>query len=160
MLRAFVTVGTELPFNRLVGAIDAWAGRRGGERIVAQIGHGAIQPRHMEWHERIDGPRFGELFDTADVVVAHAGMGTIVRALERRRPLIVVPRRADLGEHRNDHQLATVARLRELGLVHAADDEDELVRMLDAGEAPIPATSIGPFASASLLEAVRRGLHG
>ena len=48
--------------------------------------------------------------DAAAAIVAHAGMGTILTALETGKRLLVMPRRAALGEHRNDHQLATVSR--------------------------------------------------
>jgi UDP-N-acetylglucosamine transferase subunit ALG13 len=155
-LRVFVTVGTELPFDRLVGALDDWAGARGyGDEVVAQIGHKGRHPKHIGWREMIEGVEFDALFDRADVVVAHAGMGTILRALERARPLIVVPRQASLGEHRNDHQLATVERLTELGLVHAADTETELIEWLDRDEGLEPIQPIGPHASESLLQCVR-----
>ncbi len=56
----------------------------------------------------------------ATAIVAHAGMGTILTALEMGKPLLVMPRRAALGEHRNDHQLATASRFAELGRVKVA----------------------------------------
>ena len=58
-------------------------------------------------------------------------MGTILTALELGKPLLVMPRRAALGEHRNDHQLATVRRFAELGSVEVALDESELALKLD-----------------------------
>ena len=54
----------------------------------------------------------------ADAIIAHAGMGTILTALEMGKPLLVMPRRAELGEHRNDHQLATAMRFADLGGRH------------------------------------------
>ena len=35
-------------------------------------------------------------------------MGTIISALTAGKPLMIMPRRAHLDEHRNDHQWATV----------------------------------------------------
>ena len=67
----------------------------------------------------------------AKAIVAHAGMGTILTALEMGKPLLVMPRRAALGEHRNDHQLATAHRFAELGRVNVAFDETELPLRLD-----------------------------
>ena len=52
-------------------------------------------------------------------------------ALEHGIPIIVMPRRADLGEQRNDHQLATAHRFGELALVHVATDERTLRQRLD-----------------------------
>ena len=33
----FVTVGAQLPFDRLVDTVDAWAGRKGDTEVLAQI---------------------------------------------------------------------------------------------------------------------------
>ena len=68
----------------------------------------------------------------ADAVVAHAGIGTILGALELGKPTVVMPRRAALGEHRNDHQLATARRFSGPGIAVALDEHElaaELGRM-------------------------------
>ncbi len=55
----FVTVGTELPFDRLVRAIDHWAGERGrGSEVFAQIGRTQFRPEHIGWAPLIDGNTF------------------------------------------------------------------------------------------------------
>lgn len=60
---------------------------------------------------------FAEYFGRARMVIAHAGMGTILSALKQDKPIIIVPRLASLKEHRNDHQIATAMRMDELGYV-------------------------------------------
>ena len=159
--RIFVTVGTELPFDRLIAAVDDWAGATGrGRDVFAQIGHTSYVPRHIAWAPMIEGREFRQLFDRADLIVAHAGMGTILAALELERPLVVVPRRADLGEHRNDHQLATVARLAERGLINGANDERDVIPDLD-GRADIRvAQRIDDVAPAMLIDGIRRAIRG
>lgn len=127
----FVTVGTELPFDRLVGTVDEWASRTQTADVVAQIGHTDRPPRAIAWVASLEPSEFRQLWDSAAFVVAHAGMGTILTALETGKRLVVMPRRADLGEHRNDHQLATVYHLQERGLLAAVADEDELRSALD-----------------------------
>ena len=71
------------------------------------------------------------MLEKCDTVVAHAGMGTIISAIELGRRVIVMPRRAELNEHRNDHQLATVERLGHLGGLEAAADCRTLKKLLD-----------------------------
>ena len=158
----FVTVGTELPFDRLIGAVDAWAGDRGrGDDVFAQIGVTVGAPEHFASSPTLEAKTFRRLFDSADLIVAHAGMGTILGALERARPLVVVPRRAELGEHRNDHQLATTQQLDELGLINVANDEHDLTPYLDDPGSVPRHGPIGASADPSLLEAVRNAvLHG
>ena len=150
--RIFVTVGTELPFDRLVGAIDRWAGCRGADvEVFAQTGDGEYRPENIEWEPFVDRATFTRRFGEADLVVAHAGMGTILSALEDGKPLLVMPRRADLREHRNDHQLATASRLSALDREAVAADETALVASLDAATADAPSKRIGPDADAALI---------
>ena len=47
---------------------------------------------------------FEALFQEADLVVTHAGMGNLLLCLERAKPFFMLPRLAGLREHRNDHQ--------------------------------------------------------
>ena len=60
------------------------------------------------------------------MIVAHAGMGTIISAMQHQKPIIIFPRIAALGEHRNEHQMATAKKMKELGYVHVAFNEKEL----------------------------------
>ena len=126
----FVTVGEQLPFDRLIRAIDQWAEQQ-HHKIFAQIGNSSYKPIHFEYKKFLDTQEFRQRLQEARVVVAHAGMGTIISALELGTPIIVMPRRAALGEHRNDHQLATAKRFQALQYVTVANDEKELWRQLD-----------------------------
>src|SRR5210317_929649 len=103
----FATVGTQLPFDRLIRSLDEWASQNPQVEIFAQIGQTNYVPRHMRWERVIPVNTFRAFLRKSDVVVAHAGMGTIISAIEIGRQVVVMPRRADLNEHRNDHQLAT-----------------------------------------------------
>lgn len=154
----FVTVGTQLPFDRLVRAVDAWAERTGGEAF-AQIA-GGEPPRRIGWTRSLTPASFDEHLARATVVVAHAGMGTILSCLRSRRPLLVLPRRAELGEHRNDHQVATARRLAASGRLNVAMDESELGERLDAiGSLGVP-EAIGAYAEPGLLAFVRSFVRG
>ena len=91
----------------------------------------------------------------ADAIVAHAGIGTILTALEIGRPLLVMPRRAALGEHRNDHQLTTARRFAELGKVKVAFDEVELRLRLDELDRVPAQARIGTSAPDDFVAALR-----
>ncbi len=150
-----VTVGGQVAFDRLVRAVDEWAAERGRDDVFCQILDGAYEPRHAAWVRALPAAEFHDRLLGADVVVAHAGMGTILTALEHAKPVLVLPRRADLGEQRNDHQLATARRFREQGRVHVALDEHELRAALDRVDELTAAPRIGDRASEELLEAIR-----
>lgn len=151
----FATVGTQLPFDRLVTAVDAWAGAGGGRRVFAQIGPSALRPTHIEARPFIEPEECRARMAAADAIVAHAGMGTILNALELGKPLVVLPRVAALGEHRNEHQLATARRFAALGLVRVAFDTTELPALLDAVAGEAGQQRISPYASDRLIGALR-----
>ena len=158
----FVTVGTQLPFDRLVNAVDAWAAAHPSAEVVAQVGPTERGFTALRAEPFLSPGRFEELFAAAELIVAHAGMGTILSATERGKPLLVVPRRASLGEHRNEHQMATATRLRDrLGLAVAWEEAD-VGRMIDEmlARGGSAAPRISPYADGRLIGFVRSFVLG
>jgi hypothetical protein len=92
--------------------------------------------------------------------VAHAGMGTILSALELGTPVLVMPRRAALGEQRNDHQVATARRFKQLGGVGVAFDEHELMHRLGELERLAGGRRIGRYAPDGFIGALRTFIEG
>jgi len=127
----FVTVGTQGHFDRLVRTVDEWAGLRGRNDIFAQTGPSAYRPRNFNVKQFLDPIEFREYVESASVVVAHAGMGSIITALECGKHIIVMPRRGYLKEHRNDHLVSTAKRFGEQGRIAVAFNEQELLKQLD-----------------------------
>ncbi len=155
----FVTVGTDSPFDRLVKVVDAWAERTGRSDIFAQIGEGAWEPKSIPFAHLLDPCEFKERFAAARVIIGHAGMGTIISALHHGKPILVMPKRASLGEQRNEHQLATARRMTEIGGVNVAFDEQELCQRLDRlAELALP-RQIGSAANTSLLKGLNEFIH-
>ena len=67
-----------------------------------------------------------------------------------------MPRRAALGEQRNDHQLATARRFRDRSGVLVAEDEHHLAQQLDGLAHLTNSQPIGEFASPQLLDFVAK----
>ena len=150
----FVTVGTQQPFDRLVKTVDAWAGGSGETGAFAQIGSNAYRPAHMAWAEFLPVDAFRRKLEAASLIVSHAGVGNLLLALQAQKPIVMMPRRLQLNETRNDHQLATAKWLRQMAGVTVVDDTDQLVAALHRGDWQKP----GPVraeASPELLAAVR-----
>ena len=156
----FATVGTQLPFDRMIAALDGWAAAHPGNEVFAQIGPGAFAPRHIKHRRFISPAECRARMVAADAIVAHAGMGTILNALEMGKPLLIVPRRASLGEHRNDPQLATARRFAETGRLLVAFDESDLADHLDQLRRRGRPDRISPFASDQLITALRNFIDG
>lgn len=155
-----VTVGTDLPFNRLVQTVDEWAAAHGRKDVFAQIGETEWTPKHIPFVRFIEPVDFNKRFSEAEVIIAHAGMGTILSALKFGKPLIVMPRRASLGEQRNEHQLATARYLEALGKITVAFEESDLRRRLEALDQLEVKAGVGPYASRELTESIRHFIAG
>ena len=148
----FVTIGTQVSFDRFIKIIDEVAPQI-DEEIVAQVCHLGFEPKNIKTIDFLAPDEFNELFRKARLIVSHAGMGTILSALQQHKPIVIFPRIASLGEHRNEHQLATAEKFKELGSVYVAMNEEELKTLLLRKDL-IPLAEIGNFASQSLTESI------
>jgi UDP-N-acetylglucosamine transferase subunit ALG13 len=155
-MNVFVTVGAQIPFDRLIAAVDVWAADQSAHhRLFAQVGEHGFRPSHMEFAELLEPPEFKQRVLWADVLVAHAGMGSILTALQYGKPILVMPRHGRLMETRNDHQVATALRFREMGKVAVAMDETEIPSKLDGLASLGRSEQISDRASDELLAAIR-----
>jgi len=150
----FLTVGTQLPFDRLVKAVDEWAAERKKE-VFAQIGASGLKPRYITAVPNLEPQEFERKMREATAIVSHAGMGTILTALQLRKPIVVMPRLSVFKEHRNDHQLATVRQLQGRSGILIAMREAELSNQLDALENVAVFEGISDRASDVLIDGVR-----
>jgi UDP-N-acetylglucosamine transferase subunit ALG13 len=119
-----VTIGTnEQPFDRLVlaaAALDV------AEPVVVQYGSSrAVEPREG-WFEYMLFDELAELAAKATAVVCHAGVGSILMARRAGKKAIVMPRRHELDEAVDDHQVGLARRLGASGLVTLVEDQAQL----------------------------------
>lgn len=156
----FVTVGAQMSFDRLIEWVDAWAEEQGRDDVRAQIGPSRLVPKRVQVLPFMDPPTFRRTLAEADAVVAHAGMGTILTALELAKPILVVPRLGSRGETRNDHQVSTARRLEQEGLVLAAYDEAQFRARMGELEAARAGPPIPARASDALLSRLREFVIG
>ncbi len=155
-----VSVGSQAPFDRLVRAVDEWAKHRGRSDVFAQIGNGHYRPVHIQFTDFVDPSEFKELVRKAQFIVAHAGMGCIISALELGKPIVVMPRRARFRETRNDHQVAAAKCFGEQGRIIVATDEQEVAERLDHALAMPETERIDTKASPQLLATIQTFLEG
>ena len=155
-----VTTGGQSPFDRLVRTVDEWAATHGRSDFFAQIGAGEYEPRAMPWTRFLHADEFQRRVAEAELVVSHAGMGTILTCLELGVRLLVLPRRASLRETRNEHQLATARYLKQRNLVAVADDEACLSRLLDHMDEVASTARIGRCAEGPLVDLLRGFIEG
>lgn len=152
----FITTGTQEPFDRLIKAIDEIAPSLKNTEIIAQVYKSEFIPKHMKTFEFLSPKEFAFYFNSAELIIAHAGMGTIISALQIEKPLIILPRLAVFHEHRNDHQLLTAKKFDDFNFVHVAYDEAELKKkiLLFYNNEIKSLHKLGDFGSKSLIESL------
>ena len=153
-VKIFIIVGTQEPFDRMIKAIDEWAVIHKELSIFAQISKAQYQPKSFPFTDFIAPELFDLRFREADLIISHAGMGTIISALANSKPIIVMPRLAANHEHRNDHQVDTAKSFEELGFVKAVYTEQEMHNALDSAHNLKTAEKIGPDASPELIKTI------
>ncbi len=156
-MRLLVTVGAQMPFDRLIRAVDAWAGAHPEHRVLAQLGETDERPVHARWTKFLLPDDFDRELDHADAIVGHAGIGTLFAAMQRGKPILVLTRESARRETRNDHQIATARAFVSTPGVIVAWTEAEVAPGLDrlvASGAGTP--SLGAVASGALVERIAR----
>lgn len=147
-----LSVGTQLPFDRLICAVDRWAQDRGRTDVVAQIGPTRYRPAAMRSFAHLAYDEFRVLQAECSVMVCHAGMGSIITAMEFGKPIIVMARDHRLGEHRNGHQFATLREFGDHPGVYPAETEGELVALLDRADELTAYSTLGTSASPGFVD--------
>lgn len=154
----FLTLGTQLPFPRLVQALDEVAATL-EEPVFGQIGESPARPQHFETVAFLSPQEFRNRFAAARVIVGHAGIGTILSGLKAEKPLVLMARRAAMGEHRNDHQLATAAQLGRIPGIHVVEDAAGLAACLTDPALPAMKADASPVRE-TFIAALRAEIFG
>lgn len=155
----FATVGTQLTFNRLIQYLHEVVEQHPHE-IFAQTIDKKYEYRaigRLVCVKALTPQEFDRHMSTARLVVSHAGMGSIISASRFQKPIILVPRRCDLGEHRNDHQVDTTRRFADSRGIYVANERREIAELLLADLEARPA--LDP-ASSSLISGISRFIAG
>lgn len=156
----FVSVGSMMPFDRLIRVMDKWAHQHAEQEVLAQIGGGAYTPSHMRWTRMLSPSNFREAVQNATIIVAHAGMGSFFVAMESHKPIVLLPRFAANREHTTDHQVHTVQWLRDKPGVYVAMSDDELGPAIERAqiERNFAANDFNRFAPQPFLAKIRQFL--
>ncbi len=121
--------------------------------MFAQIGNLQLVTKHIEFAKQLNPSDFDGKMRESEMIISHAGTGTIIKAMEFSKPIIVMPRKSSLGETRNDHQIHTVELFRHKGLIQSFDDELELDRLISE-RSSLANNTLSPVASSQLLESI------
>jgi len=124
----FVTVGNDYRnFDRLLKKMDEIAPHIPSE-IVIQRGYSRYLPKKIKHFDFVSMNKAVEYIQKSQLVVSHAGIGTIILCKKYGIPILILPRRKGYGEHMNDHQMEIAKALEERKDedIHVIYQEDQL----------------------------------
>lgn len=122
----FVSVGNaHQSFTRLMDAVIA-AKDSLPQPIIVQNGHTPCDDRTLNPVAFLPPAEYEQRIFGADIVILHAGAGSILHAIQAGKVPIVMARLRKFGEHVDDHQLEFAVALAGEGRVVLAHDGGEL----------------------------------
>jgi UDP-N-acetylglucosamine--N-acetylmuramyl-(pentapeptide) pyrophosphoryl-undecaprenol N-acetylglucosamine transferase len=89
-----------------------------------QTGDTDVSSFGIKGHDTIPERELTDAMREADVVIAHAGIGTALAAFEVGKSPLLVPRRASWNEHVDDHQIQIANELSSRGLAVTVEADD------------------------------------
>lgn len=143
--RVVVSLGTfkNYGFERLVRQVQALLPPEA--EVLWQTGDTDVSALGITGHHAIPERELTQAIREADVLVAHAGVGTALAALEVGKCPVLVPRRRAHGEHVDDHQTQIAAELASRGLAVSAEaDELTLDHLVAASTAQVATLPVDP----------------
>lgn len=127
--RVVLILGTErYPFHRALRQVAS--ALPAGVELLRQTGHTPVADAEGPWQPWVPGDELAEAVAQADLVITHAGVGSVLSALRAGQHPVILPRRASLGEHVDDHQLQLAELLADRGLATVASPDDDLAPIM------------------------------
>ena len=129
----FVTVGThEQPFDRLLKCIDKMI--EDGlikEEVIVQKGYTDYVMKNCKSEKLISYDDMQKYINDARIIITHGGPASFISALSINKIPIVVPRKEELNEHVNNHQLEFSKEVaKRMNNIIVAENDEELINSI------------------------------
>ena len=135
-----VTLGTQdKTFERLLKAVQRQIDLGNiKDKVIVQAGNTKFITKDMEIYDLLPIDKFDKLIDEADVLITHAGVGSIVTGLKKNKKVIAAARLKIYNEHENDHQVQILNELEKRGNIIALREFDKLDEALEKAKNFVP----------------------
>lgn len=135
----FVSLGTQdKPFNRIIDYVISLKENLKelqSEKIIIQLGQTKLLKSDNERIKNLENitiydmlkpEKMKDIIKDSDIIITHAGVGTIMECLEMDKEIIVVPRKVENLEHVNNHQEEIAFEMEKKGFLTKVDKYEEL----------------------------------
>lgn len=100
------------------------------EKVLAQSGYSSYEPINYQTFDFKPEGEMSNIIKESDILITHAGVGTITTALQLRKKVVVMPRLKQYGEHVDDHQIEIAEAYYQKGYIALANNKEKLVDIL------------------------------
>lgn len=101
------------------------------EQIIVQSGYTQFTSPFFEIRPFLSPDALDELYDSASLIITHAGTGSIIKALKKNKKVIAIARLFKNGEHIDDHQLEILNEFASSGYILPWHENDSIEQLLD-----------------------------
>ena len=117
-------------FDRVTKKLDELAAKNNWE-VFIQTGHAEYMPENCKYEAFMGRDRLQKLIEECELVVCHGGFGSIRDSLACNKPVVAVPRIAELNEVQDNHQEIMVKELEKDGYILAVYDVNDLELVIE-----------------------------
>lgn len=127
--KVFALIGSTYPLDRLTKELDLIAENKKYE-VFAQIGESTYLPKNIEYAKFLDSKELEKKIKWADIIVSHAGAGSIIDLLTSDKKFVLFPRLKKFGEAVDDHQIELCKAFGKKYGIKYTENEKELIELL------------------------------
>ena len=128
-----ILLGTQdKPFKRLLKTVDK-AINDGfiKEEVIAQVGFTKYDSPNIKTFDLIPKDEYEKIISEADLIITHAGVGSILTGLKKDKKVIAAARLKEYGEHTNNHQQEILNEFYKKGYILKLENFADLPKILE-----------------------------
>lgn len=130
-MTTFVSVGNGgQPFSRLLDAVGSFVLKL-PQPVVVQNGQTPFRGTDCIIQPFVELGEYTQLIAEAELLILHAGAGSIIHSIQAGKVPVVMPRLAKYGEIVDDHQLELARAMAALGKVILAEEAGDLEKAVE-----------------------------
>lgn len=126
----FLITGSTYPFDRLTQQIDE-INKNKKYNIFAQIGESEYIPKNIKFAKFLEYEEITTQIKKSDIVITHAGVGTIIDVLAQNKKLILFPRLKKYNEAIDDHQIEICKAFENKFRINWTKDANEIEKLIN-----------------------------
>lgn len=135
-----VLLGTFMvDFSRPLVAIEKIVqSREIDNNFIVQAGHTKFRSSVLEIRTFIEPSELDDLYVKAELIITHAGVGSILKGIRMRKKIIAIPRLSKYSEHVDDHQLDILNEFENRGYLIPWKENDNIATLIENAKLFVP----------------------